>query len=172
MRTPSPSYFRLDLAPPLADRFIVGAAPIDYSPVLLLMPFGFRLAADTLPSGVLMRGGYRFALICFRLSPLCPVRRLHTFHLLRPARNYPRFWIRRSSFEHQRDLNPPDQCAAQRTIWVSTTAPDPSVTPPVDPWSRVPPLWGGNREPSSVPGPSLWSMPWARDPGESARPRK
>src|SRR4029077_15308284 len=121
MRTPSPSYFRLDLAPSLADRFIVGAAPIDYSPVLLLMPFGFRLAADTLPSGVLMRGGYRFALICFRLSPLCPVRRLHTFHLLRPARNYPRFWIRRSSFEHQRDLNPPDQCAAQRTIWASPT---------------------------------------------------
>ena len=35
------------------------------------MLFGFRLAADTLPSGVLMRGGSRFALICFRLSPLC-----------------------------------------------------------------------------------------------------
>jgi hypothetical protein len=27
-----------------------GVAPIDYGPVLLLMPFGFRLAADTLPS--------------------------------------------------------------------------------------------------------------------------
>ena len=36
--------------PPLADRFIVRAAPIDYGPVLLLMPFGFHLAMDTLPS--------------------------------------------------------------------------------------------------------------------------
>ena len=51
MRTPSPSYCRLDLAPPLADQFILGVAPIDYSPVLLLMPFGFHLAMDTLPSG-------------------------------------------------------------------------------------------------------------------------
>jgi hypothetical protein len=51
MRTPSPSYCRLDLAPPLADRFIVEVAPIDYGPVLLLMPFGFHLTMDTLPSG-------------------------------------------------------------------------------------------------------------------------
>jgi len=51
MRTPSPSYGRLDLVPPLADRFIIGVAPIDYGPVLLLMPFGFHLTMDTLPSG-------------------------------------------------------------------------------------------------------------------------
>ena len=38
--------------PPLADRFISGF-PIDYSPVLLLMPFGFPLTEDTLPSEVL-----------------------------------------------------------------------------------------------------------------------
>ena len=37
--------------PPLADQFIFGVAPIDYSPVLLLMPFGFHLTMDTLPSG-------------------------------------------------------------------------------------------------------------------------
>src|ERR1035438_639803 len=55
MRTPSPPYCRLDLAPPLADRFIVGVAPIDYGPVLLLMPFGFHLAMDTLPSGELRK---------------------------------------------------------------------------------------------------------------------
>ena len=30
----------------------LGVAPIDYSPVLLLMPFGFHLTMDTLPSGV------------------------------------------------------------------------------------------------------------------------
>ncbi len=51
MRTPSPPYCRLDLAPPLADQFIFGVAPIDYSPVFLLMPFGFHLTMDTLPSG-------------------------------------------------------------------------------------------------------------------------
>ena len=28
-----------------------GVAPIDCGPVLLLMPFGFHLAVDTLPSG-------------------------------------------------------------------------------------------------------------------------
>src|ERR1700687_1553181 len=43
MRTPSPPYCRLDLAPPLADQFIVGVAPIDYGPILLLKPFGFHL---------------------------------------------------------------------------------------------------------------------------------
>jgi hypothetical protein len=55
MRTPSPPYDRLDLVPPLADRFISGF-PIDCGPVLLLMPFGFHLVIlyliDTLPSEV------------------------------------------------------------------------------------------------------------------------
>jgi hypothetical protein len=32
------------------------------------------------------------------------------------ARRYPRFWISRSSSEHERDFNPPEQYAAQRTI--------------------------------------------------------
>ncbi len=50
MRTPSSRKCRLDLAPPLADRFILRMVPIDYGPVLLLMPFGFHLAMDTLPS--------------------------------------------------------------------------------------------------------------------------
>jgi hypothetical protein len=40
MRTPSSTKHRLDLVPPLADRFSLGF-PIDYGPVLLLMPFGF-----------------------------------------------------------------------------------------------------------------------------------
>src|SRR6516164_1023183 len=116
MRTPSPPYCRLDLAPPLADQFIFGVAPIDYGPVLLLMPFGFHLTMDTLPSGVLQAGGFRSALACIRLSLSCPFRLLHTFHLLRPTRHYPRVWIWRSSFERQRDFNPPEQRAAQRTL--------------------------------------------------------
>ena len=33
-----------------------------------------------------------------------------------PARHYPRFWISRSSSERERDFNPPEQYAAQRTI--------------------------------------------------------
>ena len=123
MRTPSPSYGRLDLAPPLADQFIFGVAPIDYSPVLLLMPFGFHLAMDTLPSGELQVACFRSALACLRLSPSCPFRLLHTFHLPRPARHYPRVRIWRSSFERQRDFNPPDQRAAQRTLRRSPTSP-------------------------------------------------
>src|SRR5215813_15511161 len=109
MRTPSSSYCRLDLAPPSADRFIFGVVPIDYGPVLLLMPFGFHLTVDTLPSGESQVGGFRSALACFRLSLSCPFRLRHTLHLLRPARRYSRVRIWRSSFEHQRDFNPPEQ---------------------------------------------------------------
>ena len=47
------SYTQARPLPLLADQFIFGVAPIDYSPVLLLMPFGFHLAVDTLPSGML-----------------------------------------------------------------------------------------------------------------------
>ena len=50
---------------------------------------------------------------CVRLSSLCPFRLLHTFPSSRPTRNYPRLWIRRSSFERRRDLNPPESRAAQ-----------------------------------------------------------
>ena len=42
-------------APPLADRFIIGVAPVDYGPILLRIPFGFHLTMDTLSSGVLQR---------------------------------------------------------------------------------------------------------------------
>ncbi len=85
--------------PPWADRFIIGVAPIDYGPGLLLRPFGFHLAMDTLPSGVLPRSSTFFPLS------------------LRPARNYPRFWIWRPSSGRQRDFNPPEQRAAQHTLW-------------------------------------------------------
>src|ERR1039457_5484753 len=105
MRTPSPPYCRLDLAPPLADRFIVGVAPIDYGPVLLLMPFRFHLAMDTLPSRVLPTA-------------------------LRPARHYPRFRICRPSSGRQRDFNPPEQPAAQHTICpLLTSACGSDITP-------------------------------------------
>jgi hypothetical protein len=54
MRTPSPLYCGLDRVPLLADRFIIGAAPVDYGPVFLLMPFGFHLTVDTPPFGELL----------------------------------------------------------------------------------------------------------------------
>jgi hypothetical protein len=38
----------------LADRFIVGMAPIDSGPKLLRRPFGFHLTVDTLPSPILI----------------------------------------------------------------------------------------------------------------------
>ena len=66
-----------------------GSPPFDYSPILLLKPFGFRIAPDTLSSTGLRRW---------------------------PARHYPCLWIQRPSSERRRDLNPPDSCAAQRTI--------------------------------------------------------
>jgi hypothetical protein len=100
----------------LADRFIVGVAPIDYGPVLLLKPFGFHLAMDTLPSGVLARGGSRSALAVSGFRLRARVGGFHTFRTPRPARRYPRFWIWRSSFERQRDFNPPEQRAAQHTL--------------------------------------------------------
>ncbi len=60
--------------------------------------------------------GLQVRLGCLQLSPSCPRRRLHTFRFLRPARSYPRFWIWRSSFERQRDFNPPERRAAQHTL--------------------------------------------------------
>jgi len=89
MRAPSPPQCKLDLFPSLADRFILAFA-FDYGPVLLRMPFGFHLAVNTLPSD----GSFPH----------------------RPARHYSRFWIWRPSSEHQRDFNPPDPCAARRTL--------------------------------------------------------
>ena len=57
-------------------------APIDYSPAVLRMPFGFRLATDTLPSGRLQAQRLQVPLGCIRLSPSCPFRVLHTFSTL------------------------------------------------------------------------------------------
>src|SRR6516165_4626142 len=79
----------LDLAPSLADLFIIGVAPIDYGPILLLRLFGFRIAPDTLSSTGLRRW---------------------------PARHYPCLWIQRPSSERWRDFNPPDSRATQHTL--------------------------------------------------------
>src|SRR5713101_9857487 len=80
------------------------------------MPFGFHLAMDTLPSGATTSGGSRSALAVsvFRLRARLGFS--IPSNSLRPARHYPRLRIRHSSSEHRRDFNPPEQCAAQRTL--------------------------------------------------------
>src|SRR6266403_579007 len=81
MRAPSSPYCRLDLAPPSADRFIFGVAPIDYGPVVLLIPLGFHLAMDTLPSEELTSFfGQRGITPAFGYGPPHPsARRTSTF---------------------------------------------------------------------------------------------
>src|SRR5215510_2789165 len=69
--------------------------PLDYSPILLLRLFGFRIAPDTLSSTGLHR---------------------------RPARHYPCLWIQRPSSERWRDFNPPDSRATQHTLWQGQTS--------------------------------------------------
>src|ERR1700730_8512546 len=51
--------------------------PFDYSPILLLKPFGFRITPDTLSSSEQTRW---------------------------PTRHYPRLWIQRPSSERRRDF--------------------------------------------------------------------
>src|SRR4051794_15222596 len=118
MRTPSPPECGLDLAPPLADRFIMELAPLDYGPVLLRKPFGSRLTADTLPSGCPdgldpTVGASPWQYPSFPTSCLCRVRH---GRVPQPTRHYPRLWIHRPSSERSRDFNPPNQNAAQHTL--------------------------------------------------------
>src|SRR5215472_14213481 len=137
MRTPSPSYCRLDLAPPSADRFIVEVAPSIRARYFSSCPSD-STSRWTLCPPENCRWGFRSALAGFRLSLSCPFRLLHTFHRLRPARHYPRVWIWHPSFGRQRDFDPPEQRAAQRTL---RARPSPSrLSPdfPVSPVIRVP----------------------------------
>src|ERR1700730_13953150 len=78
-----------------------GSPPIDYSPILLLKPFGFRIAPDTLSSDE---------------------------NLVSQRGITPAFGIQRPSSERRRDFNPPDSCAAQLTL---RTSPPPQCARPV-----------------------------------------
>jgi hypothetical protein len=93
-------------------------ALLDYGPVVLRIPFGFRLAADTLPSGC-PDGQNPTVGASPWLYPSFPTSgpfRVRHGHVSQPTRYYPRLWIRRPSFERPRDLNPPDQNTAQHTL--------------------------------------------------------
>ena len=115
MRTPSPLYCRLDLAPPLADQFICGVAPSITARYFSACPSDSTSQWTPCPPEN-CKWWLQVRLGCVRLSLSCPFRLLHTLHSLRPATYYRRFWIQRSSSERRRDLNPPDQCAAQRKV--------------------------------------------------------
>jgi hypothetical protein len=69
MRTPSPPYCKLDLAPPLADQFIVGVAPIDYGPI-----------AES-PRGISPRGAHRSGRKPLDLSGSCHRMKAAAFRL-------------------------------------------------------------------------------------------
>src|SRR6267154_4697385 len=103
-------------------------APIDYSPILLLKPFGFRIAPNTLSSGKPQEDGFRSVLavsgfrLCARLDFSIPS------FFSQPERHYPRLWIQHPSSERWRDFNPHDSCAAQRTL---RTSPPPRGARPV-----------------------------------------
>ena len=68
MRAPSPLQCRLDLAPPLADQFIVGVAPIDYGPVLPSRPGEFHPEPLTEPAVTVSRRPARAAVRGSHLS--------------------------------------------------------------------------------------------------------
>src|SRR5580692_5360985 len=112
MRTPSSQKCRLDLAPPLANRFILGLSPIDCSPALLLMPFGIhhgghpalRSTASSGSRSVLAVSSFRFRA---RLDVSIP----SAFSGQRGY--YPLLLDMTPSFERQRDCNPPEQRTAQ-----------------------------------------------------------
>src|SRR4051812_7867961 len=101
----------------------MGMAPLDYGPVLLRKPFGSRLAADTLPSGCPCGPNPTVGASpwqCPSFPTSCPCRVRHG-RVPRPTRRYPRLWIHRPSSERSRDFNPPDQNAAQHTLWGAPT---------------------------------------------------
>jgi hypothetical protein len=120
MRTASPPISGLDLAPPLADRFVLGVAPSTTARYFSAYPSDSATRRTPGPSKLGVRW-LQVRLACLRLSPSCPKRLLHTFLSLRPARRYPRFWVRRSSSERRRDSNPPDLGAARRTDRIDPT---------------------------------------------------
>ena len=94
------------------------------------MPFGFHLAMDTLPSRVTASGGSRSTLAVSSFRFRARLGFSIPSSSLRPTRHYPRLRIRPSSSERRRDFNPPEQCAAQRTLWDCPT-----------PWARSSPAY-------------------------------
>src|SRR5271157_1740792 len=60
------------------------------------------------------------------------------------TRHYPRFRIRRPSFERRGDFNPHDSRAAQRTLRLDPSSCRPNLPPPVFPRRASPPVTYGS----------------------------
>src|SRR3981081_1318880 len=90
MRTPSSQKRNLDLAPPLADRFILGLPPSITARYFSAGPSDSTSRWTPCPPKYSKRRP-QVGLGCARLSPSCPFRRLHTFRFLRLARLRTRF---------------------------------------------------------------------------------
>jgi hypothetical protein len=122
MRTPSSQKCRLDVAPPWADRFILGITPSITARCFSAGPSDSTSRWTPCPPKYSKRR-LQVGLGCIRLSPSCPFRLLHTFRFS-PASEAvnPASWIWRPSSERQRDFNPPEQRAAQRAPPVSRPA--------------------------------------------------
>src|SRR5260370_30980950 len=84
MRTPSSQKRRLDLTPPLADRFILGITPSITARYFSAGPSDPTSRWTPCPPKYSKRW-LQVGLCCVQLSPSCPFRRLHTFRFLRPA---------------------------------------------------------------------------------------
>ena len=101
----------------MADRFIFGVAPIDYGPVLLLMPFRFQLVLthlmDTLPSGVLEKSSGQRGIT-------------------------PAFGYGAPHSSARGTLNLLNNVLLSTHYRVVRLLQHPSVLPPVDPWLHVP----------------------------------
>src|SRR5882762_9260573 len=85
MRTPSSQKCRLDLAPPWADRFILGVTPSIAARHFSAGPSDSTSRWTPCPPKYSKRW-LQVGLGCAQLSPSCPFRPLHTFRFLRPAR--------------------------------------------------------------------------------------
>ena len=85
MRTPSSQKCRLDLTPPLADRFILGITPSITARYFSAGPSDSTSRWTPCPPKYSKRW-LQVGLGRVQLSPSCPFGPLHTFRFLRPAR--------------------------------------------------------------------------------------
>ena len=115
---PSPPYCGLDHSPSLADRFILGLAPFDYDPVVLLKPSGPRLAAGALPSRNFCNDGSRSAYLSPGFRRRASLASPYLSSLLADEALPPSLDINPGP-RVEWDFNPPETCAAKRTIRVA-----------------------------------------------------
>ena len=94
---------------------------------------------DTLPSEVPQQvGGFRSALAVSGFRFRARLGFSIPAFFPRPARHYPRFRIWHPSSGHQRDFNPPELRAAQRTLWPLLTPRSVSTRRPFSHEARSP----------------------------------